>query len=105
MNKAGVNLRRRSTGQTMLHLACALGLHRFVAGLLARSVNTDVRDNGGYTALHLAPLNNQPEIVRRLICAGADPTIRALSSLTAAEVAERSREVRGRGVSAAMALG
>jgi len=93
MNKARLNLRRRSTGQTMLHLACALGLHRFVAGLLARSVNTDVRDNGGYTALHLAALNNQPEIVRRLICAGADPTIRTLSGLTAAEVAEGSREV------------
>src|SRR6185436_2258970 len=54
------------------------------------------RDNGGYTPMHLAALNNQPEIVRRLIYAGADPTIRTLSGETAADVAKsvsRSREV------------
>jgi hypothetical protein len=90
--KARYNLKRSSTGQTMLHLACSLGLHRFVAGLLARGAYCDLRDHGGYTALHLAALNNHSEIVRRLIYAGADPTIRTLSGLTAADVA-RSREV------------
>ncbi len=83
---------RRSTGQTMLHLACAMGLHRFVAGLLARGANPDIRDKGGYTPLHLAALNDHPEIVRRLILNGADPTIRTLSGLTASDVS-RSREV------------
>lgn len=90
-HKPRLNL-RRSTGQTMLHLACSLGLHRFVAGLLARGTNPDLRDKGGYTPLHVASLNNHPEIVRRLISYGADPTIRTLSGLTAADVA-RSREV------------
>ncbi len=47
---------------------------------------------GGYTPMHLAALNSQTEMVRRLICAGADPTIRTLSGFTAAEVAQ-SREV------------
>lgn len=83
---------RRSTGQTMLHLACAMGLHRFVAGLLARGANPDIRDKGGYTPLHMAALNDHPEIVRRLILNGADPTLRTLSGLTASDVA-RSREV------------
>jgi hypothetical protein len=90
-HKPRLNL-RRSTGQTMLHLACSLGLHRFVAGLLARNANPDMRDKGGYTPLHLAALNDHPEIVRRLITAGADPTIRTLSGLTASDVAQ-SREV------------
>ena len=90
-HKSRLNL-RRSTGQTMLHLACSLGLHRFVAGLLARGANPDVRDKGGYTPLHVASLNDHPEIVRRLISYGADPTIRTLSGLTSADVA-RSRAV------------
>jgi hypothetical protein len=89
--KPRLNL-RRTTGHTMLHLACALGFHRFVAGLLARGANPDMRDIGGYTPLHMASLNDHPEIVRRLITCGADPTLRTLSGLTAADVA-RSREV------------
>lgn len=90
-HKPRLNL-RRSTGQTMLHLACSLGLHRFVAGLLARNANPDMRDKGGYTPLHMAALNDHPEIVRRLIAAGADPTIRTLSGLTASDLAQ-SRDV------------
>ncbi|KAL2264042.1 hypothetical protein VTK26DRAFT_3080 [Humicola hyalothermophila] len=89
--KPRLNL-RRSTGHTMLHLACKLGLHRFVAGLLARGANPDLRDKGGYTALHMAAINNHPEIVRLLIGNGADPTLRTLSGLTAADVA-KSKEV------------
>lgn len=85
---------RRSTGQTMLHLACKLGLHRFVAGLLARGVNADLRDKGGYTALHFACLNNHPEIARLLIAHGADPTLRTLSGLTAADVATSPNVIR-----------
>jgi len=42
--------------------------------------------------LHVAAINNHPEIVRRLMLVGADPTIRSLSSLTAADVAQ-SRQV------------
>lgn len=89
--KPRLNL-RRSTGHTMLHLACKMGLHRFVAGLLARGANTDLRDKGGYTALHMAALNNHLGIVRMLINNGADPTLRTLSGLTAADLA-KSREV------------
>lgn len=83
---------RRPTGHTMLHLACSLGYHRFVAALLARGANPDARDKGGFTPLHMASIQNNPEIVRRLIIAGADPTMRSLSGLTAADVGQ-SRSV------------
>ncbi|KAI5927986.1 hypothetical protein F4810DRAFT_698744 [Camillea tinctor] len=90
-NKARINL-RRSSGQTMLHLACSLGLVRFVAGLLSRGANVGIRDKGGFTPLHMAAMNDHPEIVRRLIMKGADPNMRSLSGLTPADVA-RSNDV------------
>ncbi|KAK4156661.1 hypothetical protein C8A00DRAFT_40876 [Chaetomidium leptoderma] len=92
--KPRLNLRRRTTGQTMLHLACKMGLHRFVAGLLARGANPDPRDNGGYTALHMASLSDHIEIVRLLISHRADPTLRTLSGLTATDVAQSKEVVR-----------
>ncbi len=92
--KLPLNLRRRTTGQTILHLACKMGLHRFVASLLARGADPDPRDNGGYTALHMASMSNHTEIVRLLIPYGADPTLRTLSGLTAADVAWSKEVVR-----------
>ncbi|KAG8423195.1 SPT3 Dosage dependent suppressor of Ty-induced promoter mutations-like protein [Metarhizium acridum] len=85
---------KRSTGHTMLHLACSLGYHRFVAALLARGANPDARDKGGFTPLHMAAIHNHPEIVRRLMLVGADPTIRSLSSLTPADVAQSRAVLR-----------
>ncbi|CRK10445.1 hypothetical protein BN1723_009148, partial [Verticillium longisporum] len=67
-------------------------LHRFVAGLLARGANPDLRDKGGFTPMHMAAINDHEAIVRRLMQAGADPTIRSLSGLRPADVA-RSRKV------------
>ncbi|KAK1750007.1 hypothetical protein QBC47DRAFT_310816 [Echria macrotheca] len=78
---------RRATGQALLHLACSLGLHRFVAGLIARGANIDLRDKAGFTPLHFASLNDHPDIVRRLLAAGADPTLRTLSGATAMDIA------------------
>ncbi|KAL7623843.1 SPT3 Dosage dependent suppressor of Ty-induced promoter mutations-like protein [Parahypoxylon ruwenzoriense] len=92
-NKARINL-RRSSGQTMLHLACSLGLVRFVAGLLSRGANVGIRDKGGFTPLHFAAMNDHPEIVRRLIMKGADPNMRSLSGLTPADVSRSSDVLR-----------
>ena len=78
----------------MLHLACSLGMVRFVAGLLSRGAHVGLRDKGGFTALHMAAMNNHPEIVRRLIMKGADPTMRSLSGLTPADVAQSSDVIR-----------
>lgn len=84
--QARFNLRRR-TGQTMMHLACHMGLRRFVAGLLARGANPDARDRGGYTPLHLAALKGHSEIVASLIAHKADPTLRTLSGVTPLDIA------------------
>lgn len=92
MNKAKFNLRRKATGQTMLHLSVALGYHRFTAGLLARGVSPNVQDRLGYTPLHYAALYNHPELVRRLIQHKANPTLRTEQGLSAADVA-RTRDV------------
>jgi hypothetical protein len=85
---------RRSNGQTMLHMACSLGFHRLVAGLLVRGANPDPRDNGGFTPMHMAAMNDHPEIVRRLIQQGADPTIRSLSGLAPSDVAQSRAVLR-----------
>ncbi|RFU26119.1 hypothetical protein B7463_g10208, partial [Scytalidium lignicola] len=78
---------RRASGQTMLHMACSLGLHRFVAALLARGANPEPRDKGGFTPMHFAALHNHPQIVRRLILCGADPTVRSLQGYTPGDMA------------------
>jgi hypothetical protein len=77
---------RRASGQTMLHLACALGLHRFVAALLARGANPEPRDKGGFTPMHFAAMHNHPQIVRRLMLSGADPTWRTLQGYTPSDL-------------------
>jgi len=81
---------RRPTGHSLLHFGASLGLHRFVAGLLARGANPDVRDKGGYSPMHYASLHNQPQIVRRLRLAGGDPTMRSLRGYTPADLATSS---------------
>ncbi|KAI1337257.1 hypothetical protein F5Y15DRAFT_157741 [Xylariaceae sp. FL0016] len=92
-NKARINLRRVS-GQTMLHLACSLGMNRLVAGLLSRGANVNIRDKGGFTALHMAVINDHPDIVRRLILQGSDPAMRSLSGLSPSDVARSSDVLR-----------
>jgi hypothetical protein len=88
-----LNLRRPS-GQTMLHLACSLGLHRFAAALLARGANPEPRDKSGYTPMHFAALHNHPQIVRRLMLSGADPTMRSLQGYTPADLSASDEVLR-----------
>ncbi|KFZ17044.1 hypothetical protein V502_04784 [Pseudogymnoascus sp. VKM F-4520 (FW-2644)] len=77
---------RRASGQTMLHLACSLGLQRFVAALLARGANPEPRDKGGFTPMHFAAMHDHPQIIRRLILCGADPSWRTLQGYTASDL-------------------
>jgi hypothetical protein len=92
-NMPRLNLRRAS-GQTMLHLAASLGLHRFVAALLARGANPEPRDKGGFTPMHFAALHNHPQIVRRLMLSGADPTVRSLQGYTPADMTSSEEVLR-----------
>ncbi|KAJ8132887.1 hypothetical protein O1611_g742 [Lasiodiplodia mahajangana] len=77
----------RSSGQTMLHLACSLGFDRFVTGLLSRGANVHIKDKGGFTPLHMAAMNGHPEIVRQLIAQGADRNVQSRSGLKPIDVA------------------
>ncbi|RPB17204.1 hypothetical protein P167DRAFT_479902 [Morchella conica CCBAS932] len=83
---ARLNLRNKA-GQTMLHLACILGMQRFVAALLARGAFSDVRDKNGYTPMHFAALHNKPEIVKRLLLNKADASIQTKTGKTAQDLA------------------
>ncbi|KAI9679188.1 MAG: hypothetical protein M1817_005207 [Caeruleum heppii] len=89
--QARLNMRGPS-GQTMLHLACSLGMHRFVAALLARGAHPEPRDKGGFSPMHFAALHDEAQIVRRLMLSGADPTMRTLQGYTPADLA-RSEQV------------
>lgn len=91
LNMPRYNLRRAS-GQSMLHLACSLGLHRFVAALLARGANPDPKDKGGFTPMHFAALHNHSHIVRRLMLSGANPFTKNLQGYTPIDLS-KSMEV------------
>ena len=74
-------------GQSLLHSAAFLDLYRLVASLLARGANVDVRDNNGLTPLHMASLQGNAMVIRKLRSSGSDPTIRSLDGVRAADLA------------------
>lgn len=92
--KAKLNMKRKTTGHTMLHLSVAMGYNWFTAGLLARGANPNVQDNGGYTPLHYAAMHDHPALVRRLIQNKADPTLRTRHGLLASDVATTREVIR-----------
>lgn len=85
--------RRRPNGQSMLHFSASLGFYRFVAALLARGANPDLRDKNGMSPMHMAALHNHSRIVRKLRSAGGDPMLRSLRGFTPADMASTT-EVR-----------
>jgi len=74
------------TGQTMLSLASASGMHQVVAALLARGANPDVRDGSGYTPLMHAALQEGLRTFQLLLRKGADPIVRSLTGLAAIDL-------------------
>lgn len=92
--KAKLNMRKKTTGHTMLHLSVTMGYNWFTAGLLARGANPNVQDNGGYTPLHFAAMHDHPALVRRLIQNRADPTLRTVHGLLASDVATTREVIR-----------
>lgn len=83
---ARLNLRNKA-GQTLLHLACILGMQRFVAALLARGASPNLRDKNGYTSMHFAALHNKPEIFKRLLLNKAIATIQTKNGETPQDLA------------------
>ena len=59
-----------------------------VRDLITLGANLDWQENDGSTALHWCAVNNHPEILRMLIDAGADKTMRTHSGIIPYEVTE-----------------
>ncbi|KAI5777163.1 hypothetical protein EDC01DRAFT_428775 [Geopyxis carbonaria] len=85
---------RNKSGQSMLHLACMLGMQKFVAALLARGVNANSRDKNGYTPLHFAAFFKRSDVVRRLLINRADAGLRTRNGETAADLGESEQIFR-----------
>ena len=75
------------TGNTMLTLASALGMHKVAAALLARGANPDMGDVHGWTPSMHAALHGHTKIFHLLLIRGADPSIRSLAGNVAIELA------------------
>jgi ankyrin only family protein len=79
-------------GDCQLHLAIASGFTEVVFALIRMAPHPDVLDiqnNELYAPLHIAVLMNQPNMVRRLIVAGATNDIRDLEGNTPLHLASK----------------
>lgn len=79
------------SGQTVLMKAAHQGKTDLVADLIRRAAPVDVANAHGHTALMLAGYAGQYEAVRPLLAGGADNTIQANSSLSAADMARERK--------------
>lgn len=70
----GVDMNRtdKSTGRTVLHLVCKLGIYKSVEKLLAAGAELEISNRKGQTALHVACLYRRTEIASLLIRSGAN---------------------------------
>lgn len=76
-------------GNTSLHLAVYEGNFDFISRLLVNVPRQflNIQNDSEQTALHLAVLMNQPKIIRQLLLAGIDQTIRDANGNTALHLA------------------
>lgn len=77
-------------GDTPLHLACISGYVDVVAALIRMAPHPclfNIQNDEAQTPLHLAVLTAQPKIMRMLLIAGAEPTIRDRHGNTALHLA------------------
>lgn len=76
-------------GDTSLHLAVYEGNHEFISRLLANAPRQflNIQNDTAQTALHLAVVFDQPKIVRQLLLAGINQTVRDANGNTALHLA------------------
>ncbi|EZA60965.1 hypothetical protein DMN91_005316 [Ooceraea biroi] len=77
-------------GDTQLHIAIIQGFEKIALSLISvapHSCLLNVMNDEWQSPLHLAVLTQQPRIVRRLILAGADPSLRNFRGNTALHLA------------------
>lgn len=78
-----------SPKQSPLSLAAAVGQIDTVQSLIRDGADVHAVDGKGATALHLAVLNDQAEVVDLLLQAGANPELPTKSGVTARALAEK----------------
>ncbi|EIW83060.1 hypothetical protein CONPUDRAFT_152105 [Coniophora puteana RWD-64-598 SS2] len=86
-------------GQSLLHLAAALGFSALLEFLLARGIDIDARDRNGFTALHFAAFAGSQTGVDILLDAGADEEIVNALGQTAQDISPEGFWKRGHGFS------
>jgi len=80
-------------GWTPLHYAAAGGSEDIARLLIARKARLDAlspKESGAYTPLMMAAREAKPGMARLLLEAGADPGLKNIEGLTAAQIAERA---------------
>lgn len=65
---------------------------RKIVRLLERGANPNAKGSNGYTAIHIAAINNRGEIITELARRGADVNVRASHGETAFELAIRGAQ-------------
>ena len=63
------------SGNTPLHKAAQYGHATVVAELINHGLDVNLRNDDGYTGLHLACMNGKLESARQLLCLGADRNV------------------------------
>jgi len=86
-----------------LHSATAGRYEKIVKMLLDHGADPNVREQNGFTALHVAAQNNDVEIIHLLLLGGADLTLKSTSGKTAMDIAmgaghEKATALLGEGV-------
>jgi hypothetical protein len=79
------------SGVTELMYYAAEGDTGMVRSLLKAGANVNARNDDGATALHLAVVNDRPDVVRELIRYGADASIQSNRGLTATAIAKKRK--------------
>jgi len=78
---------RNAKGRTALHVAALEGADQTASVIIAWSKDLDAKDDWGMTALHLAAFAQCYRVVRHLLMAGAQRSIRDNKSATARDLA------------------
>ncbi|GAA4259012.1 ankyrin repeat domain-containing protein [Dactylosporangium darangshiense] len=88
-------LMRAGNGWSLLHMAMWLDYERVLPALLAAGVPVDARDNVDRTPLYVGVMNGaDPELLRLLCEAGADPRAETVHGVSAAAVARNYADDR-----------
>lgn len=79
---------RNSEGQTMLHLAAALGYSKIIVALLSQGARVDLQDVNGMTPLHFAALNGHRLVIQQLLRCQSNPFNRTFAGFTVMDIAQ-----------------